>query len=303
MLYFGTPVALISTQNPDGSASLAPMSSVWWVGGSCLLGLDETSTTTINLQRTKELVLNLPDPSLVRAVDRLALYTGARDVPAHKHAKGYEFLADKFGHAGLTPVPSDLVEPPRVAECPIALEATVIEVRAFDGADSRVLAVEARIVRTHAFADVLILGSDRHIDPERWDPLIMKFTHLYGHGTRLQPSRLATGWQIPAGTTRTEHVSDADWRPELDGIDRSDLTTSAAWGWVVVAGGAALMKVVIGGLYRLGRPLPRRSLTQHGFQNWRRSPVTPAHPVHQRAEYQADLLPRQLRTQKRLTFR
>ncbi len=228
MLYFGTPVALISTQNADGSANLAPMSSVWWVGGSCLLGLDETSTTTINLQRTKELVLNLPDPSLVGAVDRLALYTGAREVPAHKLAKGYEFLADKFGHAGLTPVPSDLVVPPRVAECPIALEARVTEIRAFDGADSGVVAVEARIVRTHAFADVLIPGSDRYIDPERWDPLIMKFTHLYGHGTRLQPSRLATGWQIPAGSTRAEDLVDAAWRPEFDGIDRADLTTSAS---------------------------------------------------------------------------
>ena len=56
----------------------------------------------------------------------------------------------------------------------------------------------------------------------------MKFTHLYGHGTRLQPSRLATGWQIPAGSTGAEDVSDADWRPAFDGIDRADLTTSAS---------------------------------------------------------------------------
>lgn len=28
-LYFGTPVALISTLNPDGSPNLAPMSSAW----------------------------------------------------------------------------------------------------------------------------------------------------------------------------------------------------------------------------------------------------------------------------------
>jgi flavin reductase (DIM6/NTAB) family NADH-FMN oxidoreductase RutF len=29
ILYFGTPVALISTLNPDGTANLAPMSSAW----------------------------------------------------------------------------------------------------------------------------------------------------------------------------------------------------------------------------------------------------------------------------------
>jgi flavin reductase (DIM6/NTAB) family NADH-FMN oxidoreductase RutF len=35
ILYFGTPVALLSTLNKDGSANLAPMSSVWWLGGTC----------------------------------------------------------------------------------------------------------------------------------------------------------------------------------------------------------------------------------------------------------------------------
>jgi flavin reductase (DIM6/NTAB) family NADH-FMN oxidoreductase RutF len=29
ILYFGTPVALISTLNEDGSANIAPMSSAW----------------------------------------------------------------------------------------------------------------------------------------------------------------------------------------------------------------------------------------------------------------------------------
>jgi flavin reductase (DIM6/NTAB) family NADH-FMN oxidoreductase RutF len=32
ILYFGTPVVLISTQNEDGTANLAPMSSAWWLG-------------------------------------------------------------------------------------------------------------------------------------------------------------------------------------------------------------------------------------------------------------------------------
>ena len=30
ILYFGTPVVLISTLNEDGSPNLAPMSSAWW---------------------------------------------------------------------------------------------------------------------------------------------------------------------------------------------------------------------------------------------------------------------------------
>src|SRR5437016_7801839 len=38
ILYFGTPVALISTLNQDGTPNLAPMSSAWWLGWSCMLG-------------------------------------------------------------------------------------------------------------------------------------------------------------------------------------------------------------------------------------------------------------------------
>ena len=32
MLYFGTPVVWVSSQNLDGSPNLAPMSSTWWLG-------------------------------------------------------------------------------------------------------------------------------------------------------------------------------------------------------------------------------------------------------------------------------
>ena len=39
ILYFGTPVVLIGTSNDDGSYNLAPMSSAWWLGWRCMLGL------------------------------------------------------------------------------------------------------------------------------------------------------------------------------------------------------------------------------------------------------------------------
>ena len=32
ILYFGTPVVLISTLNEDGTSNLAPISSVFWLG-------------------------------------------------------------------------------------------------------------------------------------------------------------------------------------------------------------------------------------------------------------------------------
>ena len=67
ILYFGTPVALISTLNPDGSPNLAPMSSAWWLGWSCMLGLGKMGQTSDNLIRTRECVINLPSEDLVYA--------------------------------------------------------------------------------------------------------------------------------------------------------------------------------------------------------------------------------------------
>ena len=60
ILYFGTPVVLISSLNEDGSANLAPMSSAFWLGWRCILGLNAASKTTLNMIRTGQCVLNLP---------------------------------------------------------------------------------------------------------------------------------------------------------------------------------------------------------------------------------------------------
>jgi flavin reductase (DIM6/NTAB) family NADH-FMN oxidoreductase RutF len=84
ILYFGTPVALLSTVNEDGSANLAPMSSVFWLGWHCMLGLQGSSKTTENLRRTRQIVINLPSVDQVAAVDRLAKTTGSNPVPADK---------------------------------------------------------------------------------------------------------------------------------------------------------------------------------------------------------------------------
>ena len=117
ILYFGTPVVLISTLNEDRTTNLAPMSSAWWLGWNCMLGLGAKSKTAQNLQREKECVLNLPSVALVEAVNRLARLTGSDPVPPHKQAMGYRFEKDKLGAAGLSVCTSKVVAVPRIAEC------------------------------------------------------------------------------------------------------------------------------------------------------------------------------------------
>jgi flavin reductase (DIM6/NTAB) family NADH-FMN oxidoreductase RutF len=191
ILYFGTPVALISTLNEDGTPNIAPMSSAWWLGWSCMLGLGAMGKTSDNLIRTRECVINLPSEELVAHVDRLALTTGKNPVPEKKVSWGYRYEPDKFGLSGLTPMPSLDVPPPRIAECPVQMEGIVHEMRPF-GKNVSANAFEVHIVRLHVDESLLVGDESRpHIDPEKWRPLIMSFCRFFGVGDEVHPSRLA----------------------------------------------------------------------------------------------------------------
>jgi flavin reductase (DIM6/NTAB) family NADH-FMN oxidoreductase RutF len=196
ILYFGTPVVLVSTLNEDGSPNLAPMSSAWWLRNSCMLGLDASSKTPANLLRTGECVLNLVCADMVEYVDRLALLTGSNPIPPHKVRWGYRYEPDKFGAAGLIAVASERVAAPRVLECPVQLEAVLDDARPFGEKDPKYagvkapLAIEVRVVRVHADERVIAAGHPNRIDPTKWWPLIMNFRQFFGLGNILHSSRL-----------------------------------------------------------------------------------------------------------------
>jgi flavin reductase (DIM6/NTAB) family NADH-FMN oxidoreductase RutF len=168
ILYFGTPVMLISTLNEDGTPNLAPLSCCWTLGWTAILGLVAATKTLENLERERECVLNIPGPKLWEAVKRLAPLTGKNPVPESK-AHQFHFEKDKFGTAGLTPMESELVAPPRVRECRLQFEAQLRRIQEMSdprlqGLGSAAYA-EVGVVRVHARRDV-VLG-ERHIDPAR----------------------------------------------------------------------------------------------------------------------------------------
>jgi flavin reductase (DIM6/NTAB) family NADH-FMN oxidoreductase RutF len=196
ILYFGTPVVLISTQNEDGTANLAPMSSAWWLGWRCMLGLQTASKTPQNMIRTRQCVLNLASPKQADAVNRLARLTGTETIPDLKQRLGYSYEPRKFEVAGLTPIESQTVAAPRVLECPIQLEAVVVEQHGIMNDDPQVAglisAFEVRVTRVHVHPGLLMDGHENRIDPAKWQPLIMNFQKLYGvSGMEVVPSRLA----------------------------------------------------------------------------------------------------------------
>ena len=212
ILYFGTPVALISTLNPDSSPNLAPMSSVWWLGWSCMLGLGQMGQTSDNLIRTGECVINLPSADQVAHVDRLALTTGKDPVPEKKLGWGYRYEHDKFGVAEFKQAPSISVAPPRVLECPVQMEGIVHDVRTF-GKNVSANAFEVHIVKLHVDEDLLIGNPHRpHVDPLRWNPLIMSFCRFFGLRGEVHSSRLAQSGFMKA-TSQDQGMKVADLVP------------------------------------------------------------------------------------------
>lgn len=196
ILYFGTPVVLISTVNENGTFNLAPMSSVFWLGWRCMIGLAASSKTTQNLIRTRQCVLNLPSTGQVQAVNRLALTTGSNPVPEGKRRRGYRFEPDKFAVSGLTSIFSAKVEAPAVLECPVQLEAIVVAIHPIGEEEpllqGRLVSIELRIIRVYLEESILMNGYPNRVDPDKWRPLIMSFQQFYGLGKKVHSSTLAS---------------------------------------------------------------------------------------------------------------
>ncbi|MCB8821597.1 flavin reductase family protein [Microvirga rosea] len=190
VLYVGTPVALITTLNFDGTPNISPMSSAWALNDRVVLGMATGGQGSENAIREGECVINFAPADLWEKVERLARTTGRDPVPAYKAASGYHHEPRKFEAAGLTPLPSDLVRPPRIAECPLQFEARIVAAHAPGGGPWEIgcehsfAIIETKVERVHAHDDVTIAGTN-YIDVSRWQPLLYVFRHYVASGTDL----------------------------------------------------------------------------------------------------------------------
>lgn len=114
-IVYPTPVFIVGTYDADGRPNA--MAVAW--GGICCskppcvaISVRKATYTYGNLVERKAFTVNVPSRDDVEAADYLGIASG-RDV-------------DKFAVAGLTPVRSDLVDAPLVAEFPLALECKIV---------------------------------------------------------------------------------------------------------------------------------------------------------------------------------
>lgn len=189
ILYFGTPVVLITTRNPDGSANITPMSSAWALADRVVIGLAGGGQGLANLRRHGECVLNLASEDMHEAVERIAPTTGCEPVPPWKKQVGYRHEADKFALAGLHTAPSLTVDAPRIAECPLQLEARLLlaverPLEAWHDAAGGYVMAELQVLHVHAHDDIVVADTP-HVDPQRYQPLFYLFRHYVGRGRAL----------------------------------------------------------------------------------------------------------------------
>jgi len=159
------PIALVSTVNATGQANLAPFSFFCGVGSAppTLLfcpalraqGAGEPASrkdTLDNVEATGEFVVNVVSEAIAAAAN-----IAAAEVPPE---------VDEFALAGLTPLPSEAVRPPRVAESPAQMECRLLQVIYTSRQPSGGVIVLGEIVRFHVRADLV---DNFRVDPAGLD--------------------------------------------------------------------------------------------------------------------------------------
>ena len=96
------------------------------LGGSATVTCSASKSTRgqrSTLLREKDCVLNLLFYDMIPQANAMARTTGSAVVPEFKVILGYRHEKDKFKTAGLTPTESETVQPDRIKECPVQMEA------------------------------------------------------------------------------------------------------------------------------------------------------------------------------------
>ena len=158
------PIAFVSSISADGIVNLAPFSFFNAVSydpptivfsSSRYAGEDrgKRKDTLVNVEETGEFVVNVVVDSIAEAMNRTAA-----EYPAE---------VSEFDVAGLTPVPSDLVRPPRVAESPVNMECRLIQVIPIGQGKRQHGLVIGEIVLMHIRDDII---SGHRIDHQKLRP-------------------------------------------------------------------------------------------------------------------------------------
>jgi len=157
------PIGWISSISADGIPNLAPFSFFNAVGDdpphimfSTSRGGNSNKDTLNNVLHNKQFVVNMVTEELTERMNMTA-----HPIPAYE---------SEFEHAGLTPIASEKVKPPRVKESPITLECELVHhYNLEDHKNGGATIMIGRIVMFHIDEDVLL--DDFKINMETYKPV------------------------------------------------------------------------------------------------------------------------------------
>ena len=163
------PIAWVSSMDADGVLNLAPFSYFMaitdeppTIAFSCSPRAGDRKDTLRNVEAAREFVVNVVDDDRAEQMN-----VSSGDYPPE---------TDEFALTRLTPVPSLVVKPPRVAEAPINMECRVVRILPV-GKAHRVL---GEIVQWHVRDDVYDPATGR-LDMHRLRPVGRLTGNLYSH--------------------------------------------------------------------------------------------------------------------------
>lgn len=151
------PIGFISTVSSGGVFNLAPFSFFNGVCGDppvvCFAPNARTprKDTLVNVQATGEFVVNIVSEEIA---EQMNLCSGS-----------YPPEVDEFKLSGLTPIPSDIIRPPRVLESHVNMECRAMQVIEVSNKPLGGHLVLGEVVRFHV--DDAIIDSRFHVDPEK----------------------------------------------------------------------------------------------------------------------------------------
>ncbi|MDI1353492.1 MAG: flavin reductase [bacterium] len=174
------PICFASTVDTNGTPNLAPFSFFNLFSSNPPIAIFSPAysgrtgapkDTLLNVKEVPECVINMVTYDMVHQTS----------LASSPYARG----VNEFEKANFTPIPSDLIRPPRVKESPVQLECKVVEIKELGKLGGAGNLVICEVLRIHISDSVL--NADKMIDTEKIDLVARMGDNWYcrAHGAAL----------------------------------------------------------------------------------------------------------------------
>ena len=155
------PIAFVSTRDENGQDNVAPYSffnafssnpPILVFSSNRRVSDNTTKDTLYNIQKTKQCVINVVNYDIVRQMAVASVQ--------------FDSGISEFEMTGLTPIPSDYIDVPRVKESPVQMECEVQEIVTLGDEGGAGHLILCKVLCMHINENVI---TDNRIDPDKID--------------------------------------------------------------------------------------------------------------------------------------